>query len=191
MPTATSPAWQPTKVLLTVDQVIHMSEAGIFAPDQRFELIEGELVEMPAPGPRHMQAVNRLTRRLVFAYGETGVVSVQNGLALRPLSLPLPDLVVLRPEANEPGYPLPGAADSWLVIEVAETSLSWDRRVKFPMYAWAGVPVAWLVDVERELVEVHSQPGRQGYGQREVYAATRALPLPGLDQTLQVRDIFR
>jgi len=170
--------FQPVKALITVDQFYRMGEAGVFPPDLRLELIDGELIEMPPIGPPHMQAVNRLTRLLVTAYGERAVVSVQNPVALRPRSLPQPDLAVLRREANERGHGVPEPPDTLLVVEVADSTLDWDRRVKMTLYARAGVAQAWLVDVGGERVEVCADPSPDGYRSVRTLAAGRSLALP-------------
>jgi Uma2 family endonuclease len=183
--------FQPAKTLFTIDQFYKMGEAGVFRPDQRIELIDGELIEMAPIGARHVQAVNRLTRMLVVAYGEGAVVSVQNPVALRPRSLPQPDLAVLRPQANERGHGLPEPPDTLLVIEVADTTIDWDRRVKMSLYARAGVPRAWLVDVGNERVEAYSLPGPDGYADCAIAAHGQSLELPGLpDARVQVTEIF-
>jgi Uma2 family endonuclease len=151
---------------LTVDEYHRMGEAGVFAPDERVELIEGELIPMAPIGGGHIQAVNRLTRILVVAAGDAAVVSVQNALALPPRSEPQPDLVLLRPETlARPAVPT--AADALLAIEVSDTRLAFDRDVKDALYARHGVPEYWLVDLTRKALRVHRQPGPDGY--REMF----------------------
>jgi len=104
--------FQPLKALISVEQYCRMAEAGVFEPDARIELIDGELFELAPIGVRHLQAVNRLNRLLVLAYADLAVVSVQNPVVLRPRSVPQPDLAVLSPQANERGHPLPETADA-------------------------------------------------------------------------------
>ena len=183
--------FQPARTLFTIDQFYKMGEAGVFRPDQRIELIDGELIEMAPIGAPHVQAVNRLTRMLVVAYGERAVVSVQNPVALRPRSLPQPDLAVLRAQANDRGHGLPKPPDTLLVIEVADTTLDWDRRVKMRLYAKAGVPRAWLVDMGSERLEAYSQPGPEGYANCAIASRGQSLELPGLaGARIEVTDIF-
>ena len=183
--------FQPVKALISVEQYYRMAEAGVFEPDARIELIDGELYEMAPIGVRHLQAVNRLNRLLVLAYADHAVVSVRNPVVLRPRSVPQPDLAVLRPEANERGHPVPEPPDTWLVVEVADSSLSWDRIVKFRLYARGGVPVAWLVDVAAERVEVYERPGSEGFERRCAVEAGGVLELPGLPgRTIEVSAIF-
>jgi len=148
----------------TVEEYHKMGEAGIFSEDDRVELIDGEVVEMTPIGWRHMWCVRRLIRLLAsFAETSSGVryeVDAQNPIALGEHGEPQPDLVLLR---DPPVGRLPGPGEATLVVEVAGTSLAFDRDVKLPRYAEAGIAEAWLVDLNSETVEVHSGPGPGGY----------------------------
>jgi len=103
---------------------------------------------------------------------------VQNPVALRPRSLPQPDLAVLLSEANERGHGVPEPPDTLLVIEVADSTLDWDRRVKMKLYARAGVAQAWLVDVGGARVEVYGDPSSDGYRSVRTLGAGCSLVLP-------------
>ena len=162
---------------LSVDDVLRMVETGVLDQDERVELIEGELIAMAPIGGPHMQAVNRLNHALVTAVGKDAVVSVQNGVALRPRSLPQPDFVLLRPETlNRPVVPT--VEDILLVIEVADSSLPQDRDVKAPLYARHRVPEYWIVNLARKVVQVYRQPGDDGY--REMFERAPGDPLAPL-----------
>ncbi|MBC7781014.1 MAG: Uma2 family endonuclease [Proteobacteria bacterium] len=139
---------------ITVDEYHLMAEAGVFGPEERVELIEGELITMPPIGWPHAHAVNVLTRRLVLAFGEDAIVSVQNPVVLRPLSEPQPDFAILRRDSWR-RQETPDPADVLLLIEVADSSLAFDRRVKLPLYARHDVPAMWLVDIGHQLVRCH------------------------------------
>ena len=144
-----------------------MVDAEVLSEDDRVELIEGEIVEMTPIGARHVNCVNRLTRALSRYAGDDYLVSVQNPLRLDEDNEPQPDLALLR-ESDDPGE-LPTAADVALVVEVAETSLRYDRETKLPLYAKAGIPEVWLLDLNGETVEVYSAPGSSGYTRVERY----------------------
>jgi Uma2 family endonuclease len=154
-----------------------MCEAGILGEDERIELIEGVLVPMVPPGPVHINLVDRLTQALVKAAPDNLLVSVQNPLACGQ-SRPQPDLSV-RP-ASPTLETLPSQA--LLVVEVAHSTLSYDRE-KLAVYAAAGVPEVWLVNVPEQVVEVYTEPdaevGRyrvmRVMGERETLT-TQALP---------------
>lgn len=145
-----------------------MAEAGILDEDDHVELIDGEIVEMAAVGGRHIRTVNRLNMLLSSLAASRGfVVSVQNPLRLDDETEPEPDLALIRETA---GDEVPKASEALLIVEVAETSLSWDREVKVPRYARADIPEVWLVDLASSTVEVYTDPQPDGS-----YAAVRTL----------------
>src|SRR5438552_2381900 len=128
----------------TVDQYHQMAEVGIFSPECRVELIDGEIFEMAPVGPWHSGVVNRLTHRFVTALGDRVVVHVQNPVGLDPRSEPQPDVMLLRPRADFYGAAHPGPEHALLLVEVADTSLAHDRGRKLPLYARAGVAAFWV-----------------------------------------------
>ncbi|MCL6553252.1 MAG: Uma2 family endonuclease [Firmicutes bacterium] len=158
-----------TRRRFTVDEYERMGAVGILGEDDRVELIEGEIVQLAPIGSRHADAVRRLTMLLARAVGDRAVVSVQNPVRLGRYSQPQPDLAVLRPRSYAAAHP--GAADILLVIEVVETTGAYDRGVKLPLYARAGVREAWVVDVESGTVDQYRTPTPAGY--RDVRRYTR------------------
>jgi Uma2 family endonuclease len=168
-----------------------MADAGILTEDDRVELIEGEIVQMAAIGSRHAACVNRLNRMLVQQAGETAVVHVQNPVRLSDLTEPQPDLAVLRAREDFYAARHPVPADTLLVIEVSHTTLGYDREIKIPLYALAGIPEVWIVDVEGELVEVYREPSGHQYAVQENArrgAVLRPLLVPGI--ALPVENIL-
>ena len=155
------------KHLFTVEEYHKMGEAGIFDEDARLELIGGEVVEMAPIGWRHARCVTRLTSLLARFASERALlgrryeVSVQNPVALRRHGEPQPDLALVE---GLPSGRLPGPAEIALVVEVADTSLAYDRERKLPLYAEAGIPEVWIVDLNDNVVEVHAEPLPEGYG---------------------------
>lgn len=147
----------------TVEQYDHMIRAGIFPPDYRAELIAGEIVEMSPIGPPHAACVGRLTR-IFSRLLEEPIVWVQNPIRLDDYSEPEPDVAVLKPRDDFYGKSLPTPADVLLVVEVSETTLDYDRKRKLPLYARAGVPEVWVVDLVGELVETFAEPSGDAYG---------------------------
>jgi Uma2 family endonuclease len=143
---------------LTVNEYHRMGEAGIFAENERVELIEGQLIAMSPIGSPHLAAVNALTRLLVRAVGDLGIVSVQNPVRLNDRNEPEPDLAVLRPRDDEYRSALPGPTDLLLIIEVASSSIDYDRGVKLALYAKHGIPEFWIVNLDLGRVEVHRSP---------------------------------
>jgi len=175
----------------TVEEYHRMGEAGIFTEDDRVELIEGEILQMTPIGPRHAACVDRLTRLFSMAVGERAVVRVQSPIRVAQHTEPQPDVVLLRPRADFYQEAHPGPLDIFVVVEVSDTSAAYDRTVKLLLYARAGIPEVWLVDLEGQLVEVHRNPGPGGYQdvlqlRRGQHLAVEALP--GL--TFSVNDIL-
>src|ERR1700733_118976 len=140
--------------LWTVDEYHRMGEAGILTEDDRVELIEGELVAMAPIGSEHAAASNSLTRMLVLAVGDRGIVAVGNPVRLNRHSEPQPDFSVLRPR-DDYRKTLPRPEDTMLAVEVANTSLDYDRKVKLALYGRRGIPEVWIVNLAAKEVEVH------------------------------------
>ena len=166
----------------TVDEYHRMGEAGIFSEDDRVELLAGEIVEMSPIGPLHAGTVGFLNALFTSRLGGEVIVWVQNPLLLRTEdSEPQPDVVLLRPRPDFYRHAHPEPQDVYLIIEVADTSATADREVKFPIYARAGVPEAWLLNVSAERLEVHRHPTPDGYQdvcilQRGEWVAPEAFP---------------
>ncbi len=161
-----------TRHRLTVADFYRMGEAGIFAPDARVELIEGEIIDMAPIGTRHGSAVKRMLALLTSTLGPRVIVAVRDPLRLSDLSEPEPDLMLLKPRADFYADAHPTAADVLLLIEVADTSARYDREVKLPLYARHGVPEVWIVDLEARLLRLYRDPAGEAYGQ----ASTTASP---------------
>ncbi len=160
--------------LFTADEFHAMAEAGILHEDDRIELIEGELIEMAAIGTKHFTCVNMLNRFLVCSVGDEAIVSVRNPVRLDEKLEPQPDVAVLR--AKDYSDALPGPEDVLLLIEVSDTTLTYDRETKLPLYARSGVREAWIMDLQNNAMERHTEPSRSGY--RLVRRASKGESLP-------------
>jgi Uma2 family endonuclease len=142
---------------LSVEQFHEMGRAGILAEDSRVELIDGELIDMAPIGSRHASVVSQLTM-LLSRQCDEAIVFPQNPIALPPFSEPQPDIAVLAPATHGYREALPGASDVLLVIEVADTTLRYDRVVKAGLYARHGIREFWIVNLPDELLEVNRSP---------------------------------
>src|SRR5215210_9536412 len=171
-----------------VGEYHQIAEAGILGEDDRVELADGEIVEMTPIGWRHVRGVTILTQLLAGALPGY-FVSVQNPIVFGEHDERQPDLALVRAEALEGA--LPRASDVALVVEVAETSLSYDREVKIPLYARTGVPEAWVVDLAAGVIEVYASPGSGGhYATRRTFAREEDLRSFTVDDLrLAVRDV--
>ena len=145
------------------------------------ELIRGEIVQMSPIGSRHAACVKRLNQIFNRLVGDRALVSVQDPVILSPDSEPQPDLALLRPRPDFYEREHPQAKDVLLLIEICETSVDSDRRVKVPLYAEADVPEVWLIDLGAREVEVYRNPQGGAYQETRTYArsdrlAPRAFP---------------
>ena len=154
---------QYQKRFFTVDEYYRMAEVGLLSEDDRVELIEGEIVEMSPIGSMHAGTVSRSNAFLNRKLGDAVIVSVQNPIRISDFSEPEPDLALLKPRKDFYTKAHPTAEDVLVVIEVADTSLNYDRNVKLPLYARAGIPEAWLMVLPKDIIEVHSQPENGKY----------------------------
>lgn len=175
----------------TVGDYHRMGEAGILTEDDRVELIRGEIVMMSPIGSKHAGCVNALTRLLAVALNGVACVQVQNPIGLDNFSEPQPDLSVLKYRADDYRSASPVTANVLLVIEVADSTLGSDRGVKLPLYAEAGIPEYWLVDLQGERVEVYRAPASGAYAEKQVLARGEQVICGTLPQlTLDVATIL-
>jgi Uma2 family endonuclease len=180
-----------TKRLFTTDEFRRMAEAGIFGENDRVELIGGEIIALTPIGPRHANCVRRLIALLAARVGTSAIVDAQNPVVLDDYSEPQPDVVLLKPQSDFYKHSHPGPRDVLLVIEVADSSADYDRAIKVPQYARAGIPEVWVVDLPQQVVEVYRQPCGHQYGEHVAVGPADRLRLPiGSDQSLGVDDIF-
>jgi Uma2 family endonuclease len=176
--------------LFDVDDYHRMAQAGILSEDDRVELIDGEIVAMTPIGPRHNAVVDRVTRALVMAAGEQAIVRVQGSVRLSRFLEPQPDFVLLHPAPDFYASRLPGSSDILLVIEIAETSVQYDREVKARIYARSGVREYWLVDLGDRSVSCYSGPGGDAYQTRRECRAGQTLAPEGLPQCAIPVDVL-
>ena len=177
--------------LFTRQEYHRMGEVGILKETDRVELIRGEIVEMSPIGRRHHAFVTTLSRLLILALGNRAIVSVQGPIVLAEDTEPEPDLAILR--RRLPPYKEREAfrEDALLLIEVAESSLAYDRSTKLRLYAEAGIPEYWVVDCLAESVEIHRGPDAGRYRDvSRVEGAASVSPQAFPDVVLSLADIF-
>lgn len=175
----------------TVSEYERMGETGIFAPDARVELIEGEIFQMSPIASRHAACVNLIAEVLNEQLRGRAIVWSQSPVVMNDFSEPQPDIAVVRfrPDRYRKAHPRPG--DILVVIEVAETTIHLDRQVKMPLYARAGIPEALVFNLPDERLECFARPAAEGYqlktvlGRGEQFEST---VMPGL--TLDVATIL-
>lgn len=179
------PIGVPQQRRISVAEYHRMVEVGILSEDDRVELLEGVLVAMPPMGEPHSWSVQELTHLIVRALPEGYRARPQLPVTLGNYSEPQPDLAIIALEEGAPHTDHPESA--LLVIEVAVSSLRYDRKAKGPVYARWGIPEYWIVDVEGRAVEVYTDPDRAGAHYRSMRRLTEAeelratkAPLPAI-----------
>jgi Uma2 family endonuclease len=143
---------------VTVEAYHRMGEAGILDVTQRTELIDARIIAMAPIGTEHADRVNRLTRYFAKVLADDVTVSVQNPVYLSEANEPEPDIALLRPRTQAYREAHPRPEDVLLLIEVADTSLSYDRNVKIPLYAQHGIAECWLIDIKANRLEIFREP---------------------------------
>ena len=174
----------PAARRFNVDEYHRMAAAGILTEDDPVELIEGEIVEMPPMGSIHAARVSRLNRLLSSKVGDLVDARVRLPVRLDDHSEPEPDLALVQLRADFYAAAHPGPDDMLLVIEVADTTARYDRTIKGALYARAGIPEYWLVDLQRGHVEVRREPTGGRYRAVQVFRRgeqLRSEALPGLE----------
>jgi Uma2 family endonuclease len=178
-PPLPNPADQPQRDL-TVEQYLRLFDAGILTEDDRVELIDGLIMAQLPRGPEHDYALMVLSSRLFSLASDTFVVRSRSALIL-PTSVPEPDFVLARGRREMYRHRHIAYSDTALAMEVSALSLLRDRTDKSRIYARAGIPVYWVVNVIDKVIEVYTQPSGQvpapAYGKRDDYAIGTAVPV--------------
>jgi Uma2 family endonuclease len=181
---------EPTRHSFTVDEYERIGAAGLLPPDRRLELIDGDIIEMTPIGPPHAYVVDQLAEWAMQQLAGRARVRVQGPVRISDLTEPEPDLMVLRPAGSEYRSRHPRPDDVLLVIEVSDTTAHFDRRVKRPLYATAGISELWIVDLGAHLIEIATSPAAGRYEAvrrvRKGQVAPRAFP----DMQLTVEDLL-
>ena len=174
---------------LTADEVMGMVEAGILAEDEPLELLRGELVVVSPQGPAHRTLTVIVREMLAGVYAGRAHVQDHSPIRADDHSLPEPDVAVVRGPVEAFWSAHPRGPDTILVVEIAHTSRALDRD-KAALYAEAGVPVYWLVDIPRRTVTAYEQPTADGYRTIRTLSETERLRVPETDLSWPVRDLL-
>jgi Uma2 family endonuclease len=152
-----------TKRLFTVEEYHQMAKAGILHERDRVELIDGEIFQMSPIGDRHAVCVSRATTLFIRAFGERAVVSPGNPVKLTDWTEPQPDIVVFAPRSDFYAKKRPTTKDLLFIVEVSDTTLSYDRKIKLPSYAEANIREVWIEDLKNGVLHVHRDPAGSAY----------------------------
>lgn len=183
---------EATKKLFTVDEYYKIVEAGVFPERVRTELIEGEIIEMTGMGVAHAMAITRATRLFFRAFGERVEVRGQLPLPLSLFSEVEPDLCLVNADRRGIDAHHPEPADVFLVVEISDSSLRYDRDVKLPVYAAAGVPEVWIEDLPNQILYVYREPFRRQYKVAlRFYVGDSVSPTAFPETVFSVSDLLR
>lgn len=182
---------QLVRYQFTVKQFHQMAESGILSENDRVELIRGEMIDMSPIGRRHAGCVNRLVNFLIQLLGKQIVLAPQNPVELDETSEPQPDIALLKPRPDFYRNSHPQPEDIFLLIEVADTTVKYDREVKIPLYAEANIHEVWLVDVNQEVVEVYRNPLQGVYQDVQMLVKNQILSILAFpDMHINVSEMF-
>ncbi len=176
----------------SVKEYYRMAETGLLRPDARVELLDGRIIDMSPIGPLHGGVVNRLDRLFQRCSHDRWLVSVQNAVHLDELSEPQPDLMLLRPVADDYASRHPGSEDVFLLIEVSDSTLETDRGEKLPAYGRAGIAEVWIVNLIDGTVEVYREPHFAGYASAQIlHEGDTIAPARFPDAVIEVSKLLR
>lgn len=150
--------YAPAAKQITIDLYQQMGEKGLLTPEDRVQLIEGEILEMPPIGTRHGSVTGRLDKWLNRAVGDAAIVRLGNPVNLGQYSQPQPDLMLLKPRADDYVASHPGPEHVFLAVEVSDSTLEFDKGRKLELYARFAIPEYWVIDVNSRSIEAYSGP---------------------------------
>ncbi len=186
---AVATATTPTRKKFTVEEYYKLGEVGIIGPDERTELIDGDIILMAPMGSRHANCIGFLLSIFSKALGDRAFLTAQTPVRLNGGLEPQPDISISKSRAYRDPHPQP--QDVYLLIEVADTTIEHDRNVKSFRYSLAGIIELWIVDINAELVEVYRNPGPNGYESIQQFRRGESIsPLAFPDIVISVDAIF-
>jgi Uma2 family endonuclease len=183
-------AVQTQKKLFTVDEYYKMAEVGILEPGDRVELIHGEILKMSPIKSFHSSIVDALNEILVLLLHGKAIVKSQNPLHIDDYSEPEPDLTIAHFYTHKYRHQHPRPEDVHFLIEVADTTLQKDRKIKLPLYAEAGIAEVWIVNLKNHAVEVYTNPIAGSYQELNTLKIGDVLRFVSLGLELEVGRIF-
>jgi Uma2 family endonuclease len=178
--------------LLTVKDYHQMGETGIFDPDERIELLSGQIIKKPVKGPSHSAAVKRIDRILRSKLGNSVLVQLQDPVQLDNYSEPEPDVALLVPNPTDYEDHHPTAADVYLIIEVSDSTLSRDCEFKADLYARSGIVDYWVLDLSNRQLRVFREPTQNGYQKKMTLSENESIALLAFANCMiQVSELLR
>jgi Uma2 family endonuclease len=177
---------------LSVQDYHHMAKSGILQPGERIELLDGVIIQMAAKGTAHSSSVSRIEKLLSDCLNDRALLRFQDPVRLDDYSEPEPDVAVVHPDPSfyEDHHPTP--AEVYLLIEVSDTTLKFDRETKAPVYARSGIEEYWVLDVQERRLHVYREPSANGYQSETILAEELTVsPLAFPECVIRVKDMLR
>lgn len=169
-----------------------MAETGVLRPDARVELVDGKIIDMSPIGSSHAGTVKRLIRIFNKVSNERWAISAQDPVHIDDHSEPEPDLMLLRPNTDDYTSRHPEPDDVFLLIEVSDASLDYDREEKLPVYGRSGISEVWIVNLNELALEIYREPNFTGYGSKTVLRpGQKASPLAFPDVILDLAELLK
>lgn len=176
----------------TVAEYQRMGETGVLPPHARVELLDGQIIDMSPIGNFHRGIVGRLDRLFNKLSKDRWLVWTQSSIPLDEHSEPQPDIVLLKPSADDYTSRAPSPRDVFLLIEVADSSLNLDRQNKLPLYGRAGIPEFWIVNLLERVIEIYREPNSTGYASKKIFrAGEKAVPATFPDAIVDIAELLK
>ncbi|MDX2248039.1 MAG: Uma2 family endonuclease [Bacteroidia bacterium] len=182
------PQFPLTRYRLSTSDYHRMIEAGILTERDRVELIDGEIIQMSPKGSKHAACVSKITEWLLPLVAGEAQMRTQDPIRIPDLSEPEPDLVLVKNREDFYATAHPAPADIFLVVEVADSSLAYDREIKGPLYAKAGIPAYWIIDLQGQQIEVFAEPSDSTYSRHHLARPGEQIMIPPLNLKTRVED---
>jgi Uma2 family endonuclease len=181
----------PESRLFTAGEYERMAEFGVIGEDEAVELIEGRIVQMAAKNHRHVIATNRVNAFFSSRLADRVIVSVQNPILLNDFSEPEPDIALVKPPDDRYIENHPGPKDILLLLEIADSSLSYDRQVKCPLFARSGIIQFCLLNLQTRELEDYRDPGPEGYRSKRTYGEDEIFSLVAFPKlSIRVKNLL-
>ncbi|MGH9756034.1 MAG: Uma2 family endonuclease [Blastocatellia bacterium] len=177
--------------LFTAEEYQRLADVGILGEDDRVELIEGRIVRMAAKNIKHAMATKRANRYFTRLLGDRVVVCVQDPILLNDYSEPEPDIVLAAPPEDRYFDHHPTPKEIYLVLEIADSSLPYDRDVKCPLFAYNKIVQFCLLNLQNRELEDYRQPSRNGYRNKQTYSEEEVFNLAAFPKvSIKVKDLL-
>jgi Uma2 family endonuclease len=177
---------------LSVQDYHRMMESGILRPDERVELLEGQILQMAAKGTAHSAAVSRIENGFRTRLGSAVLLRFQDPIRLNDYSEPEPDVAVVRPDPlyYEDHHPTP--SEVFLLIEVSDSTLKFDLEAKAPAYARSGITEYWVLDINDRKLHVYRVPGAESYQSETILSEALSIaPLAFPECVIEVQELLQ